>query len=50
MNGKHTVRNIGSTYVLEIAEAQESDEENYTINMRNSSGTSSCSAFVRVRK
>ncbi|KAB5576778.1 hypothetical protein PHYPO_G00202410 [Pangasianodon hypophthalmus] len=48
VEGKHTVKKIGTTCVLEISNAQESDEGNYTITLSNSSGSVSCSALVRV--
>lgn len=50
VEGKHAVKKIGTTCVLEISNAQETDEGNYTITLRNSSGFDSCSALVRVRK
>ncbi|XP_053352712.1 triple functional domain protein-like [Clarias gariepinus] len=48
VEGKHTVRKTGTTCVLEISNAQESDEGNYTLTLSNSSGSASCSALVRV--
>ncbi|KAF5893560.1 interferon-induced protein 44-like, partial [Clarias magur] len=48
VHGKHTVSKSGTKCVLKILKAQESDEGNYTIILSNSSGSASCSAFVRV--
>ncbi|KAM9486744.1 interferon-induced protein 44-like [Clarias gariepinus] len=48
VEGKHTVKKIGTRFVLEILNAQESDEGNYSITLSNSSGSASCSALVRV--
>ncbi|KAF5893564.1 interferon-induced protein 44-like, partial [Clarias magur] len=48
VEGKHTVKKISTRFVLEISNAQEGDEGNYTITLSNSSGSASCSALVRV--
>ncbi|XP_027008210.2 interferon-induced protein 44-like [Tachysurus fulvidraco] len=45
---KHKVRTIGTNCVLEISNSVEGDEGNYTVTLRNSSGSTSCSAFVRI--
>ncbi|XP_017324812.1 interferon-induced protein 44 [Ictalurus punctatus] len=49
VEGKHTVKKIGTKCILEIGKAQESDEGKYTITLSNSSGSDSCSALVRVQ-
>ncbi|XP_027008219.2 interferon-induced protein 44-like [Tachysurus fulvidraco] len=48
VEGKHKMITIGTHYVLEISNAVESDEGKYTVTLRNSSGSTSCSALVRI--
>ncbi|XP_047671045.1 interferon-induced protein 44-like isoform X2 [Tachysurus fulvidraco] len=48
VEGKHKVRTIGTNCVLEISNAVEGDEGKYTVTLSNSSGSTSCSAFVRI--
>ncbi|XP_060785219.1 interferon-induced protein 44-like [Neoarius graeffei] len=49
VEGKHVVRKIGAKCVLEIVNAQATDEGKYTINLSNTGGSASCSALVRVK-
>ncbi|XP_047671053.1 interferon-induced protein 44-like [Tachysurus fulvidraco] len=48
VEGKHKVRTIGTNCVLEISNAVEGDEGKYTVTLSNSSGSTSCSALVRI--
>ncbi|XP_047671049.1 interferon-induced protein 44-like isoform X2 [Tachysurus fulvidraco] len=48
VEGKHKVSKIGTNCVLEISNAEDGDEGNYTVTLSNSSGSTSCSAFVRI--
>ncbi|KAF5893558.1 interferon-induced protein 44-like, partial [Clarias magur] len=48
VNDKHFIRDHGTMFSLEIANAQESDEGKYTINLKNKKGEISCSSHVRV--
>ncbi|TSM60528.1 Guanine nucleotide exchange factor DBS [Bagarius yarrelli] len=48
VDGKHRVYQAGTQCSLDILNAEESDEGNYTVTLSNSSGSESCSAFVRV--
>ncbi|XP_047671058.1 interferon-induced protein 44-like [Tachysurus fulvidraco] len=48
VEGKHKVRTIGTNCVLEISNAVHGDEGNYTVTLSNSSGSTSCSALVRI--
>ncbi|KAK2850467.1 hypothetical protein Q7C36_009250 [Tachysurus vachellii] len=48
VEGKHKMRTIGTNCVLEISNAEDSDEGNYTVTLSNSSGSTSCSAIVRI--
>ncbi|XP_036430904.1 interferon-induced protein 44-like [Colossoma macropomum] len=45
---KHKIRQIGTKCILEIVNAQEGDEGIYTLNLKNSVGSVSCSAKVTV--
>ncbi|XP_072529415.1 interferon-induced protein 44-like [Salminus brasiliensis] len=48
VQGKHTVKQIGTSLSLEISKAEEGDEGKYTVDVTNSSGSDSCSAMVVV--
>ncbi|XP_058249233.1 interferon-induced protein 44-like [Hemibagrus wyckioides] len=48
VEGKHKMDKTGKTCVLKISKAEDADEGNYTITLSNSSGSASCSAFVRI--
>ncbi|XP_036430919.1 interferon-induced protein 44-like [Colossoma macropomum] len=46
--GKHTITQNGTTFSLTIRNAAKEDEAKFTINLRNKSGSASCSAMVIV--
>ncbi|XP_060731670.1 interferon-induced protein 44-like [Tachysurus vachellii] len=48
VEGKHKMRTIGTNCVLEISNAEDGDEGNYTVTLRNILGSTSCSALVRI--
>ncbi|KAL6485189.1 hypothetical protein MHYP_G00072340 [Metynnis hypsauchen] len=48
VEGKHKTVQTGKMCILEIANAQEGDEGNYTLTLHNKEGTASCSAMVTV--
>ncbi|XP_047671051.1 interferon-induced protein 44-like isoform X4 [Tachysurus fulvidraco] len=48
VEGKHKMRKIGTNCVLEISNAEDGDEGNYTVTLSNKLGSTSCSAFVRI--
>ncbi|XP_072541360.1 interferon-induced protein 44-like [Salminus brasiliensis] len=48
VDGKHTINKTGTTFYLEITDAQEADEGIYTIHLQNKLGSTSCSAMVTV--
>ncbi|KAI4877480.1 hypothetical protein NFI96_020213, partial [Prochilodus magdalenae] len=48
VEGKHSIKQAGTSFELEIKNAKEGDEGNYTIEISNSAGSDSCSAMVTV--
>uniref|UniRef100_A0A3B1IBZ8 Interferon-induced protein 44-like n=1 Tax=Astyanax mexicanus TaxID=7994 RepID=A0A3B1IBZ8_ASTMX len=48
VEGKHTIRNVGTTFILEIENAEETDEGKYTLILEHEKGSGSCSAMVIV--
>ncbi|XP_066497399.1 interferon-induced protein 44-like isoform X2 [Hoplias malabaricus] len=48
VEGKHRVHKKGTRFSLEIMNAKQEDEANYTITLQNHSGSVSCSAMVTV--
>ncbi|XP_047671047.1 interferon-induced protein 44-like isoform X1 [Tachysurus fulvidraco] len=48
VEGKHKMSKIGTNCVLEISNAEDGDEGNYTVTLSNKLGSTSCSAFVRI--
>ncbi|XP_060731673.1 interferon-induced protein 44-like isoform X1 [Tachysurus vachellii] len=48
VEGKHKMRTIGTNCVLEISNAVEGDEGNYTVTLSKGLGSTSCSALVRI--
>ncbi|XP_066497166.1 interferon-induced protein 44-like [Hoplias malabaricus] len=48
VEGKHRVEKNGKRFSLEIKNAKQDDEANYTITVENSSGSASCSAMITV--